>query len=127
MVLSLKVLNEDATLNNFVDIGSAKIYKGSDAKLILQLFQPDRKIRYIPASGAVITVDFLKSDGTTLTKTGTVPFADDRSIFQIVLSDLETVDIVSQNLIAKVVEGSDTSYAVMQSGLQMVSMTSQGC
>lgn len=127
MLYSLRVLNPDATLNNFVDIGSARIYKGSDQKLILQLFQSDRKIRFVPAITAVITMDFLQSDNTVLTKTATFPFADDRSIIQIVLADTETPNIVSQNLIAKIVDGADTSFAVLQGGLQMVSLVAAGC
>lgn len=126
MALSLKVLNSDAILNSFIDIGSLQIYKGADAKLIVQLFQPDKKIRYIPASGAVITIDFLKNDNTVLTKTATYPFADDRSILQFVLSDTETLTVVSQNLLAKIDEAGNISYAGLQMGLQLVP-TSQGC
>lgn len=128
MVLTLKVLNEDASLNNFVDMGgTAQIVRGADAKLILELFQVDRKIRYVPISGAVISVDFLNSDGTTLSKTATFPFADDRSIIQIVLTDSETELLISQNIIASIVEGSNTSIAILQQGLQMVSTTQEGC
>lgn len=127
MLYSLKVLNPDATLNNFSDIGSARVYKGSDQVLMLQLFQTDRKIRFIPSNTAVITVDFLKSDNTTFTKTATFPFADDRSIFQINLLDTETPNLTTQNLIAKIVDGADISYAILQGGLQMVSLVAAGC
>lgn len=128
MNLTMKVLNEDATLNNWVDMGgSAQIARGADAKLILQLIQVDRKIRYVADAAAVITMDFLKSDGTTLSKTATFPFSDDRSIIQIVLSDAETADLISQNLVAEVVEGSNTSIAILQGGLQMVSPSQAGC
>jgi hypothetical protein len=126
MFLSLKVLNSDATLNNFQDIGTLQTAKGADAKVVLQLFQPDKKIRYVPTAGAVITIDFKKADNTVLTKTATHPFADDRSIIQVVLSDVETADLISQALVAKIVEGTDISFAILQSGFQMVSLTS-GC
>ena len=126
MILTLKVLNSDATLNSFEDIGNYEFVKGSTAVLKLQLFQPDKQIRYVPASGAVITVDFKKSDGTTLTKTATVPFADDRSIAQISLTALETADLISQNLVAKIDEAGVITYAILQGGFQLVSLT-QNC
>lgn len=128
MVLTLKVLNEDATLNNWQDMGgSAQIVRGADAKLILQLFQVDRKIRYVPAAGAVITIDLINSDQTTLSKTATAPFADDRSIVQFTLTDSETELLISQNLIVSVVEGSNTSIALLSLGLQMISPSQAGC
>ena len=126
MLLSLKVLNEDATLNNFKDIGSYQTIKGSDAKIILELIQPDRNLRYMPAVGAVITCDFKQSDNTVLTKTATFPFAADRSIIQFDLSDTETALLVSQNLVVKVQEGSVTTYAILQGGFSMASLT-QSC
>lgn len=128
MVLTLKVLNEDATLNNWQDLnGSAQVMRGSDAKLILQLSQVDRKIRYVPDVAAVITMDLINSDQTTLSKTATFPFADDRSIIQFVLSDTETALLISQNLIVNIVEGSNTSIAVLQLGFQMISPNQVGC
>lgn len=128
MVLTLKVLNEDATLNNWQDMGSStQIVRGADAKLILQLVQSDRKIRYVPLSSAVITMDLINSDQTTLSKTATFPFADDRSIIQFTLTDAETALLISQNLIVEIVEGSNTSIAILQQGLQMISPMQAGC
>lgn len=128
MLLTLKVLNEDATLNNWTDLGgSISIARGANAKLILQLFQVDRKIRYVPDVAAVITVDLIKSDATILTKTATFPLADDRSIIQFTLLAAETADLISQNLVVKVVEGANTSFAILQLGLQMVPITQVGC
>jgi len=123
MILTLKVINSDATLNNFFDIGSVQIVKGSDATILLQLNQTDRKLRYIPNAGAVITIDLLKSDNTVLTKTATQPFADDRSVIQFVLTDTETLNLISQNLKVKVNEGGDIIFALLQSAFQMVSPT----
>ena len=80
MLLTGKILNEDATLNNFVLSSSARMARGSSAKIIIQLIQPAKNLRYIPDSGATITLALLKSDGTTLVKTATNPFADDRPL-----------------------------------------------
>lgn len=128
MNYALKILNTDATLNNFQDIGSASLYKGASAEIVMQLFQADRKIRYMPAAGAVVTLDLKKSDGTIITKTATFLFSpDDRSIIKITLTALETATLISQNLIAKIVEGASTSFAVAQAGLQMGSTSNEGC
>lgn len=127
MVLTLKSLNEDATLNNYTTQNGAQITRGSDAKLILQLWQVDRNIRYIPAVGAVITVALIKSDQTILNKTATIPFADDRSILQFTLTAAETALLIGQNLIVTIVEGAVTSIATLQQGLQMLPTSQVGC
>lgn len=128
MVYGLKILNSEATLNSFQDIEIANVYKNSDVTIIMQICQPEKKnIRYIPDSGAVITLDLQKSDGTVLTKTASNPFAEDRSIIQITLSNSETALLISQNLIAKIVEGSDRSFAILQGGFKMISLINSGC
>lgn len=128
MVYGLRVLNSDATLNNFMDVGTANVYKGTDAVVILQLIQPEKKnIRFIPSNSAVITVDLVNADNTVNTKTATIPFADDRSIIQLSLSAADTMTLISQNLVAKIVDGGLTSYAVLQVGLKMATLASQGC
>lgn len=128
MILTLKVLNDDATLNNWEDLGgTVQIVRGSDVKLILQLFQVERKIRYIPIDAAVITVALLKSDQTTITKTASFPFADDRSIIEFDLSAAETAVLIGQNLAVMIVEDVVTNIAVLQQGLQIISPMQTGC
>ena len=128
MLLTLKVLNDDATLNNFVDQGSvAQVVRGSDAKFILQITQVERKIRYIPSNTAVITMDLLNSDQTTVSLTASFPFADDRSIIEFDLSDADTSLLIGQNLIVDIQEGLITSVALLQKGLQMINPTQVGC
>ncbi len=125
-MLSLKVLNSDATLNNFFELGTLQIVRGEDAKIILQLFQSQKKIRYISAAGATITASFLKSDGTTIDKTASLPFADDRSIIQFDLDETETAELISQNIMVDIEEGAILTKAFLQMGLQVIN-TSQGC
>lgn len=125
MILSLKVLNSDATLNNFVEGTTLQIVRGADATIKLRVVQADRSnLRYIPAAGATFSIAFLKSDGTSLTKTPTQPFADDRSILQVVLTDTETQTLISQGLNLEINEGSDKNFAVLQQGLQMQTLNS---
>lgn len=125
MVLTLKVLNSDCSLNNFQDIGTFQLVRGSDAVLNLQLFQADRKIRYIPNSASTITLSLTKSDGTILSKTSSFPFADDRSIIQFSLTSSDTANLISQMLVVQVSEPSGNTFALLQNGFQMISTT--GC
>lgn len=125
VILSLKVLNSDATVNNFVESSSLQIVRGADATIKLRLVQPERSnLRYIPASGATFSISFLKSDGTSLVKVPTQPIADDKSILQVVLTDTETQTLISQGLNVEINEGSDKNFAVLQQGLQMQTLNS---
>lgn len=126
MLLTLRVINEDATLNSYIVFKVFKFIAGSDISIIFELWQNDKQIRYIPSIADVITCDFLKSDGTVLTKTATYPFADDRSKIAFSLTDVESSAIISQNIVVKIQSGSNTTFAILQGGLQRVVPT-QGC
>lgn len=124
MYLGLKVLNSDAVLNNFEELNTVSIVRGADAKVVMRLVQPAHKgLRYVPASGATFSITLQNSDGTTLVKTPTQPFADDRSILQITLSEAETAALISQGLNVEMNEGAEKTFAVLQSGLQVNSLT----
>lgn len=119
-MLTLDIVSKNPTLNTFVLSQSLQFASGEDVKVIMRLFQPDLKIRYVPSNSAVITVDLKKSDGTILTKTCAFTFADDRSIIEFSMSAAESALVISQNLVAKIVDGGNTQYAVLQYGLQKV-------
>jgi hypothetical protein len=120
VVLTLDVVSSNPQLNSH-SLGKVFSFaSGQTAKVILRLWQADKKIRYIPDPAAVITVDLKRSDNTILTKTCAFTFADDRSIVEFELSELETAQVIGQNLVVKIVEGLDTKFAVLQFGLQKV-------
>lgn len=125
MILELAPINSDATLNSFIFIGNHTFVAGDPLELVMILVQPDKKIRYVPDAGATIELELVKSDNTTLTKTATHPFADDRSIIQFSLTDVETTDLIGQNLIVKITEGSEVTRALLQGGLQLVNLTGE--
>jgi hypothetical protein len=125
-MLSLEILNKDATLNTFMIKSTFNFVSGETAKIVMRLMQPDLKIRYIPDVAAVITVPLKRSDDTTLTKTATFPFADDRSIIQIELSAAETALVISQNLLVSVTEGANVTIATLPFGLSRTN-TSENC
>lgn len=125
MILTMKVLNSDATLNNFQEGTVATFIPGSALTLVLRLQQIDRPIRYVPDAAAVITIGLLKSDNTVLTKTATFVDSSDRSLIKFSLSAAETATIIGQNLDVDISEpGPITSTAILQYGLKSMSL---GC
>jgi len=120
-MLKLKMLNSDATLNDFRDIGYLTFISGETLSVVMRIEQKAKNyIRYIPDAAATITIDLLKSDKTTITKTASFPFADDRSIIKFEISDSESPDIIGQDLKVKIVEGANISYAVLEKGIQRI-------
>ena len=116
-MLTLDIVSKNPQLNSFSLSKSQMFASGETVKVIMRLFQPDLQIRYIPSAAAVITIDLKKSDGTVLAKTCSFTFADDRSIIEFSLSAIESASVIGQNLIVKIVDGSDTQMAVLQYGL----------
>lgn len=119
MILSLQMLNSDATLNNFVDIGTARFVPNYSLDLVMRILQPQKGgLRYVPDAAATFSMDFKLSDGTTINKTPTVLDAGDRSILTVSLTDSETELLIGQNLTVEITEPGGVSVAVLQSGLQ---------
>ncbi len=119
-MLTLDIVSQNPQLNSHSISKVATFASGETVKVIMRLWQSDLKIRYIPSNAAVITVDLKKSDNTVLTKTCTFTFADDRSIIEFELTALESAQVISQNLVAKIVDGADTKIALLQFGLRRV-------
>lgn len=120
MVLSLDIISDNPQLNTFSAKKNYVFASGETVTVVMRLWQSDLNIRYIPDAGATISVDLKKSDNTILTKTCSNPFADDRSIIQFSLSAAESAEVIGQNLVVKVTEGSDVHFAVLQYGLSKV-------
>lgn len=118
VILTLDIVSANPQLNQHALNKVFQFASGQTAKVIMRLWQTDKKIRYIPDQAAVITVDLKRSDNTILTKTCTFTFTDDRSIIEFDLDAVETAALIGQNLIVKIIEGSDTKFASLQFGLQ---------
>lgn len=125
-MLTLNILNSDATLNNYIQLQSLSFTGGETLTLNLKLIQIDKSIRYVADVGAVITLDLQNSDGTTLAKTGAFPFADDRSIVQFTFTALETESLISQGISVKIEEGSSVQIASLRGALQK-NVLNEGC
>lgn len=97
-MLSVKLINEQATLNNFF-YPSKKEYTPSEAFTIkFQIFDSETTQRYMGKSASVMEVVFQKADGTELTKTASYLFnPDDKSMFSVALTAQESEDIIGSN------------------------------
>jgi hypothetical protein len=121
MYLTLKALNEDATLNTHMEIGSVKFVKDQALTMVLKLHQPAKNLRYIPEAASTLNLTLKKSDNTTISKVGTFPFADDRSIIKFSLTAVEMANVISQAIIVNLTEPVvGTSVAILDLGLQIV-------
>lgn len=121
-MLSGSILTSNSTLNNFQEIGGLEIFRGEE--IILQFRIKDRQTgsRYVPASGAVITITLNDGD-TGLIKTG-VMNVDDRSMVSVTLSEADTESILSGDINFDVVEGTVTKKGQIVDGIRMLN---EGC
>lgn len=116
-MLDIRLLNSDAELNNFRQIGSYEYVPGEDVTVVLRLFDSQLGIRYIPDSGATLTATFQTKSGTDLVKTASELDAGDRSIWTFDLSQSDTADIIGQNFTVSLTEGANLSKGVAQNSL----------
>ena len=93
MNLDAKLLNSDAELNKFFEISSLDIVLGTEIDLSLRLFDAQRNIRYVPAASSVLKI-FLQTTDGELEKTMAIIDADDRSMWSVTLTELQTADLI---------------------------------
>ena len=93
-MITAKILNSAATLNNFKELNTLFFIPGSEVKLVLRLWDSQLDLRRVPPATAIVTADFTNRDLTTLSKV-LVPLADDRSILTTTLEESETLNLIS--------------------------------
>ena len=121
-MITAKILNSDATLNNFKEIGSLDFVPGSEVKLVIRLWDTQLDLRRIPAAAAVVKIFLNKTDGTTLEKTMT-PLADDRSIMSTTLDETETEELLGGNFTIEedvLGDGTQIKKGMVQNGIRRI-------
>lgn len=105
-MLSAKILNSQAKLNDFDIVGSIKFIPGESVPLVIRLFQPDRvdELRYVPQLAATLEISLMDTTGSETTKTMTVN-SDDRSIWSTILTPTETETLAGGILSFTLTEG----------------------
>jgi hypothetical protein len=106
-MLTGTILNSNASLNDFRDLGSIEIIKGEQIDLVIRTIDRQTDIRYIPPATAIIKVIFNTSEGD-LEKIMTA-FTDDRSISKVTLEEVDTESILSGDLRVIIDEAGDGS------------------
>lgn len=125
-MLSAVIINEDAELNWFFEIGSADFVPGSTVKLCLQLINEEKELRYIPPETAELTLKFLKTDGSELEKAATLIDADDRSLWTVSLTAEESLEIVGGNVLLSLDilgDGTEIKLGVIENAIRRTSLT----
>lgn len=91
-MIKLKLLNSQATLNDYKVLNAIDYTPGEEIRLVVKLINSQLDIRFIPDAAATLNFEFLDTDGNTVTKAGTV-FADDRSMWEVTLTETETLTL----------------------------------
>lgn len=121
-MITAKILNSDALLNNFKEIGSLDFVPGAEVTLVIRLFDTQLSLRHIPPAAAITKIFLNKTDGTILEKTMT-PLTDDRSIQSVVLEEAETDVLLGGNFtleIDVIGDGSKIEKGMVQNGLRKI-------
>lgn len=98
-MLKFKLLNEQLTLNNFSYLPIKEYIPNYPLDIKVHISDSETQQRLIPTTSAKMNALFQKRDGTTLTVAGTMLFnPDDRSMWKVSLTALESNDIVGGNV-----------------------------
>lgn len=120
-MLSIKLLNQEASINNFFYVGHIEYVPGEAFKVNIQLINKEINQRLIPDNLATVDIIFQKTDGTELTKVATKIFgADDKSAWKVSLSAVESSTIIGSNFKVKVTayDGTNNASAIAYNVLQ---------
>ena len=114
-----KVLNTNATTNQYTFISSNTYYPGTKVRTWVQIFDDQLNLRFIPPTTNVVTVYVNKKDGTQLAITATIN-ADDRSMFYFDIIATDSDDIYGGNFTFKMDilgTGTDLQWGLVKNGL----------
>ena len=116
-MIKLQLLNSQASLNNFFVIGSIEYVPGEDVRIVIRLMNPQLNIRHIPDDAATLDFIFPLSDGTELVKAGTMLQIQDKSIWYVDLTPLESINLASSNFQIELTDDGVVSKSVLFNAL----------
>ena len=97
-MLEARLLNSEASLNNFKELASVSYVPGEVVKVAFRLFDPQLEIRFVPLASSTVNITIIKTDGTNLVKAASLISADDRSMWTFTLSATESTEIAGSNI-----------------------------
>lgn len=98
-MIQAKLLNSNASLNDFFTLEAVQFIPGENLTLAIQIFDVQKGNRYIPPAGATMTMTFVDSNSTLFTRAAAVIDANDRSMWKASLSQADTATLAGQNII----------------------------
>lgn len=101
-MLTARILNSEATLNDFFPLSSQTYVPGENVTVVIQLMQAQRGIRYVPPAGAVTTITLKNADETDFSVTASLVDASDRSMLRFVLTQAQSLALGSSNILIEV-------------------------
>ncbi len=121
-MLIAKVLNSDATLNHFHEVGSLEFISGEQLDLVVRLWDTQADQRYIPPVTNITTFTLNNSDTSQTNITGAA-LSDDRSIITVVLSEIQTSTLLGGNVnfsLDILGDGTEIRKGIIQNGLARI-------
>lgn len=129
-MLTGKVLNSNASLNDFRYLQNLEFMVGSKIKFAFRLFDHQLDERHVPPMTAVTTVFFNQTDGTLLEKTATVINEGDRSMLYVDITEDESENLMGGNVTFEVDvlgDGSEIDKGWIQLALSKVTTSCGTC
>lgn len=121
MLFELQIINSDAVLNNFFEIGNATFVPGQPLKINMRIQQTERDLRYVPTAAATFSMTLQTSDpNTSITVTPDFIDQGDRSLVTVSLTGTQTQNLISQGLTLEITDGTLSCVAIKQQGLKAV-------
>jgi hypothetical protein len=136
MLLSARILNDVANVNNFEYAQVGQFTKGEASSVYFQLidttldgalkgFEPSGR-RYMPATGATLSVVVTSiDDAKRITRVATNPFPEDRSIWRLDFLSTDTI-VGTASLQLTLTEGSVVRKGLVKNALR-ISTDVAGC
>jgi len=117
------IINKEASLNNFKEIGSVSFIPGEQILVNFRVYDQDNDIRYVLPATADVVLTFNLVDGESLSKTASIIDSQDLSMWSVELSEIETQNLLggnSQFEIDVLGDGSVVKKGIINNGLQRV-------
>lgn len=97
-MINTKLINSEATLNDFFDIDNVEYTPGENLTVAFRLFNEQKNIRYIPPAAATVSVMYTDTSGVDQTKAASNIDADDRGMWSVSFTQAETLTLASPSL-----------------------------
>ncbi len=134
MFLSGSMLRNVQNVNSFIRANQISVRSGNPTTLYLQLTDADQIVsdngdflRYIPASGATmtITVDNISGTNNLINRAASQPYAQDPSVWSVTI--LSTDVLRNGNLYGTLTEGATVRTFVIENALSVQSTNQEFC